>query len=254
MKVAELSRVLRAMRGSLVCHDDELWRMLAEGSRVRVQTVNLHHLALVTTDAAFRDATLEPDVYTADGWPVVAAIRALGVKPERVTGSRLVARLVDPEERGGGLTRIALVGCTEAVGDVFASRLSGAGRELVFREHGRADQWDAADLAASIALCTPDLVLVAVSPPGGEIVARDIRRAGFGDCSVIAVGGAVDMAVGVQSPAPALIGRIGFEWVWRMAHAPRRLARRYLIECLPVAVSILPRAVWAVRAEGRHGS
>jgi N-acetylglucosaminyldiphosphoundecaprenol N-acetyl-beta-D-mannosaminyltransferase len=38
---------------------------------------------------------------------------------------------------------------------------------------------------------------------------------------------------GTQRRAPAIMRRLGLEWLWRLASEPRRLFRRYLIESAP---------------------
>ncbi len=38
--------------------------------------------------------------------------------------------------------------------------------------------------------------------------------------------------------------RTGVEWIWRLVHEPRRLARRYLIEDLPFATRLLANVLF----------
>lgn len=48
------------------------------------------------------------------------------------------------------------------------------------------------------------------------------------NCFKIGVGAAFDFISGEVKSSPNWIHRIGFEWLWRLAHEPRRLSRRYL--------------------------
>src|SRR5690606_16922835 len=45
---------------------------------------------------------------------------------------------------------------------------------------------------------------------------------------LVAVGAAFDFHAGVQPQAPAAMQRNGLEWLFRLAHEPGRLWRRYL--------------------------
>jgi N-acetylglucosaminyldiphosphoundecaprenol N-acetyl-beta-D-mannosaminyltransferase len=52
-------------------------------------------------------------------------------------------------------------------------------------------------------------------------------------------GAIMDYHVGAQKPAPRWIGQIGMEWLYRLAHRPRTLFFRYLIEPLLLAVILM---------------
>ena len=49
-------------------------------------------------------------------------------------------------------------------------------------------------------------------------------------CVVFSVGAAFDYEAGVQIAAPRWIGRVGLEWLFRLAIDPRRLFYRYCVE------------------------
>jgi N-acetylglucosaminyldiphosphoundecaprenol N-acetyl-beta-D-mannosaminyltransferase len=55
---------------------------------------------------------------------------------------------------------------------------------------------------------------------------------------MVGVGVSFSFIAGVVSRAPLWMQRAGLEWVWRLAQEPRRLARRYLVDDLPFAVSL----------------
>jgi N-acetylglucosaminyldiphosphoundecaprenol N-acetyl-beta-D-mannosaminyltransferase len=63
-----------------------------------------------------------------------------------------------------------------------------------------------------------------------------------------AVGAAFDYEAGAQVAAPRWTGRVGLEWLFRLASQPRRLAYRYLVE----PWSLIP-AAWADIREARVG-
>ncbi|MBM3271646.1 MAG: WecB/TagA/CpsF family glycosyltransferase, partial [Candidatus Sericytochromatia bacterium] len=55
----------------------------------------------------------------------------------------------------------------------------------------------------------------------------------------IGVGASIDFLAGRVRRAPAWIGRLGLEWLFRLALEPRRLWRRYLLRDLPFLARLL---------------
>lgn len=215
----------------------------------RVMTVNLFHLVLFERDETFAKAFLSADGWTADGWPVQLLWRLAGTRAMRLTGSGLCRGLVGEDGSVVPGRRIALIGSRESTGDAFAGLLSSQGRTLVLREHRRVTDWDVGGLAAAVRKAGADLVLVAAGAPFCEVFAAALRRSV--PTAVVGVGGGVDMATGAQRAAPPSVSRARLEWLWRLAHDPARLWRRYLLDCLPF---LLLRAPAAVRRARRTGS
>ena len=48
-------------------------------------------------------------------------------------------------------------------------------------------------------------------------------------CALVGVGAAFDFLAGTKPQAPGWMQSGGLEWLFRLAHEPRRLARRYLV-------------------------
>ena len=220
--------------GRVVESMDALEQALGEGSPKRIQTLNLHHLDLFERHPSFREATRRAGAWTADGWPVELALRRFGSRTERVTGRELCGHLAYdrpslPAPRGSHSS-----GRPEESGDRFGELLARSGRELVVREHGAIADWWVEGLVGDVLARGATLVLVAVSPPDGELIAERVARLLTGHRSVvIGVGGAVDIAAGLRKTAPAAVSGAGLEWLWRLGQEPRRMASRYLRDGLP---------------------
>jgi N-acetylglucosaminyldiphosphoundecaprenol N-acetyl-beta-D-mannosaminyltransferase len=106
--------------------------------------------------------------------------------------------------------------------------------------HGPVADWDLEAIASLLESQSPDLVLVAVTPPTGEIVAAALFELLPGSSAAfVGVGGAVDMAVGIVKPTPESVSRSGLEWAWRLMLEPRRMWRRYLRDGLPTMTALL---------------
>lgn len=231
-------QLLNRLVTKCIISEEDLVRIVASRPCARIQTVNLHHLALAKHSPEFRAITSSADFVTADGWPIVSAMMGLGTRVQRVTGSEFTQRLLtDPRLLD---LRVGLLGASNESGDHFASKLSKVGQSLVFRDHGSRSDWVPADIADSLTTAGVELLLVAVTPPYGDEIAHRIHQAGFGG-TIMAVGGAVDMLVEARKPAPNLIKKLNSEWAFRLAQEPRRLFGRYILLCLPVFVmDVLP--------------
>lgn len=211
--------------------DAELDAALYDTQPKRVQTVNLHHLALAAKDPVFAATIEAADYITADGWPIVTLMRSRGINPDRVTGSELVERMVSSRKFHG--VRVAILGSDRKVGANFRGMLHNTGMVVEFRDHGRRDQWDPREIAQRLAEDDVELLLIAVTPPFGDRIGEAIRRCGYHGV-IVNVGGSVNMITGTAQMAPAWVRATKTEWVFRLVQEPRRLFRRYFIECLPV--------------------
>ncbi|MFC5344608.1 WecB/TagA/CpsF family glycosyltransferase [Brevundimonas staleyi] len=75
----------------------------------------------------------------------------------------------------------------------------------------------------------PHILFVGMGMPRQELWILDNLDA-LPDCAVFSVGAAFDYEAGEQKAAPRWMGRMGVEWLFRLLHDPKRLARRYLVE------------------------
>jgi exopolysaccharide biosynthesis WecB/TagA/CpsF family protein len=70
------------------------------------------------------------------------------------------------------------------------------------------------------------ICFVALGAPKQEIFAEFARRWAPG-VTFVCIGAALDFIGGGQSRAPQALQAAGLEWLWRLVHDPRRLAKRY---------------------------
>ena len=226
----------------------ELHHRLAHGRDQRVVTVNLFELHHYVRDPGYRALIDAADAWTADGWPVMRALRRIGIETERVTGSGLCLDLLGLPE-AADLRRVAVFGSEPHILAEYGRRLSEQGRELVHVDWGAYTDWTATRVAPALRQTQPDLVLVAVGTPQGVRVAERLEV--LAPCPVVAVGAGLGMAVGLERRAPRLLQDWHLEWTWRLVRDPERLWRRYLRECLPLVLP-LRRAADAVCERAPH--
>jgi N-acetylglucosaminyldiphosphoundecaprenol N-acetyl-beta-D-mannosaminyltransferase len=232
----KLNDLMLSLGPRLVRSQDAMTALALDGTPKRIQTVNVHHLYLARKSSAFESTIKRADYVTADGWPVAWALSGRGRSTARVTGADLVESIVTSNKSA----RLALIGASAEVGDGFASLLEPTSLQLVFREHGRASDWDSAGIVSQLNALSCELALVAVTPPLGDQIAENLRAAGF-QGTVVAVGGAIDMVTGEKRRAGGMWQRVGLEWAFRFLQEPKRLFVRYFVQCVPIlAIELLP--------------
>ncbi len=93
----------------------------------------------------------------------------------------------------------------------------------------------------------PDILFVGMGMPRQELWILNNLEA-LPNCVIFSVGAAFDYEAGAQAEAPRWMGRMGVEWLFRLVHDPKRLARRYLIEPWSLSGLIARDIVTALRA------
>jgi N-acetylglucosaminyldiphosphoundecaprenol N-acetyl-beta-D-mannosaminyltransferase len=191
-----------------------------------------HTVMATADDPALRAAVLGADFTVPDGQPLVWALRLLGhAIDDRVYGPDLMdhacARAAENGLRFylyGGRNQGALAQLARVL------RLRHPGLRIVggyvppFRDLTDAEE---EAVAGDIRRSGADVVWVGVGVPKQEKwMARMRHRL---DAPVlVGVGAAFDFHAGLIPQAPAAMQRVGLEWLFRLAHEPRRLWRRYL--------------------------
>ncbi|HUZ13452.1 MAG TPA: WecB/TagA/CpsF family glycosyltransferase [Caulobacteraceae bacterium] len=205
------------------------------GRKAIVGNQNLHSLCLSRTDAAMRDFFAAADLIEIDSMPLLQWGRLMGL---RLSEAHRCTYL-DWRERFWDLAarRRWRVFCLGAAAPTNAAALERLGRAfpgaVLGGRHGYFDHARGAHesraVVAAINAFRPDVLLVGMGMPLQEKWIAEH----YGDLVsgvVLSVGGAFDYEAGVQKPAPRIYGRLCLEWLYRLAHEPRRLGRRYLIE------------------------
>jgi N-acetylglucosaminyldiphosphoundecaprenol N-acetyl-beta-D-mannosaminyltransferase len=168
----------------------------------------------------------QADLQLADGWPIVAASRMLGVPlPERIAGIDLVDRLVSSDTEFS----VAILGGPSDAAVKLANVASRHNRVALVDELGPG--WDdpsrRSELVSRLRDASPNLTFVGIGAPRQELLAQELKGVVSGP--IICCGAAVEVLAGVRPRAPRLLQRLGLEWAFRLAIEPRRLARRYVL-------------------------
>jgi N-acetylglucosaminyldiphosphoundecaprenol N-acetyl-beta-D-mannosaminyltransferase len=202
------------------------------GHRGYVCVAATHTIVAAGDDRALRAAVLEADFTVPDGQPLVWALKLLGHDiDDRVYGpdlmDRACARAALTGQRFylyGGRNQGALAQLARVL------RLRHPGLQIVggyvppFRELTDAEE---EAVAADVRRSGADVVWVGIGVPKQEKWMARMRHR-LDAAVLVGVGAAFDFHAGLIPQAPALMQRVGLEWLFRLAHEPRRLWRRYL--------------------------
>ncbi|NEU13408.1 WecB/TagA/CpsF family glycosyltransferase [Methylobacterium sp. BTF04] len=204
----------------------------ATGPRL-VVTANMDHVITLSENPAFRKAYDGAAARTLDGMPLLWLAWLRGERgARRVTGHDLLATALC--EPWSAARRVYFICATEEIAEALTARVVAGGfpasavattvPPIGFEQdevYGRA-------LAAQVRAHETTLLVLGVGAPRSEIWVDRLGPA-LGAPIVLAVGDAVNVAAGLAPRAPVLMQRIGFEWLFRFAHAPRRLFHRYFV-------------------------
>jgi N-acetylglucosaminyldiphosphoundecaprenol N-acetyl-beta-D-mannosaminyltransferase len=191
-----------------------------------------HLVMAAQEDPVLRAAVLGSDLVVPDGQPLVWALKALGHDIEdRVYGPDLMDRACERAARTGrrmylygGRSHGALVQLTRNLRLRYSGLKIVGGHAPPFRALTEAEK---EAVAADIRRSHAEIVWVGIGVPKQELWMAEMTER-LPRCVLVGVGAAFDFHGGLIPQAPAWMQRNGLEWVFRLAHEPRRLWRRYL--------------------------
>lgn len=200
--------------------------------------VRLHHVVTVNPEfivearhnRLFRSALRAADLSTADGVGVVLAARLLGRRLRgRITGVDLVEGIAEAAGSDSAI-RLFLLGAGEGIAARAAAELKQRypGCVIAGSWSGSPSEVDFAVIQQQLAASRPNLLLVAFGHPKQDIwIARhQSELAAYGIVVAMGIGGALDYLAGAVPRAPALIRRVGLEWLFRLIRQPWRWRRQ----------------------------
>jgi N-acetylglucosaminyldiphosphoundecaprenol N-acetyl-beta-D-mannosaminyltransferase len=205
---------------------------VAAGRKGYVCVAAVHTVMACQEDPELRAAVNGASFTVPDGQPLVWAMNLLGHRlPDRVYGPELMERACERAAASGtriylygGRNQGALVQLTLNLRRRFPGLRIVGGYSPPFRELTPGEESQIVD---EINQSRADIVWVGIGVPKQEKwMARMRERL---DASVlVGVGAAFDFHAGLVPQAPEWMQRVGLEWVYRLAHEPRRLWKRYL--------------------------
>jgi N-acetylglucosaminyldiphosphoundecaprenol N-acetyl-beta-D-mannosaminyltransferase len=203
-------------------------RAIASGDYVQHMAINAAKLVAYQDDPRLREIVSECSLVNADGQAVVWASKLLGDPlPTRVAGVDLMQELLALAARKGYSVYI-LGAHAEVLGRAIGViREANPGLRIAGYRDGYFDDAEVDGVARAIRSSGAEILFVAMSSPRKEYFLGAYGRT-LGVPLVMGVGGSIDVIAGVTARAPALMQRLGLEWLFRLLQEPRRLASRYI--------------------------
>jgi N-acetylglucosaminyldiphosphoundecaprenol N-acetyl-beta-D-mannosaminyltransferase len=234
------------------CDEDGAVRAIESFLRSRperlhqVCTVNPEFVMEARRNPRFRRLLNSVDLATPDGVGIVAAARLLGTPIRgRATGVALVDRLAGISAQEG--YSLFLLGAGPGVAEEAAEALRG--RYPQVRIAGTyAGSPAASDLPAvleRLRSADPDVLLVAYGAPRQDLWIEEHKRVLPSSIKVaMGVGGVFNYLSGRAPLAPAVVRRIGLEWLYRLVTQPwrwKRILRVFAFGALAVREAVIRR-------------
>lgn len=219
----------------------DLHAIIAEATRCAARQIvanhNLHSVYLYHRDPEMRRFYASAHWVHIDGMPLVwlGCLLGQGLRREhRTTYVDWIGPLMNEAAENGW--RVFYLGSRPGVAergvDILRKRFSGlriAARDGYFDATTGSTQ--NRSVLEQIASFKPQLLMVGMGMPRQEKWILSNMES-LPSCVVLPCGAAIDYVAGEIATPPRWMGRLGVEWLYRLACEPRRLARRYLLEPL----------------------
>lgn len=231
---------------------------VVERRKTLIANHNLNSLYLIRREPAMRRFYELADLIEVDSRPLIAFARLLGLRSRafhRCTYLDWRDHFWSLADRHGW--RVMYIGGEANTVGTAAERLNARYPGAAIQAHHGffdVDPSSAAslDVLAEAKAFDPHILFVGMGMPRQELWIADNFQA-LPDSVIFSVGAAFDYEAGTQAAAPRWMGRVGLEWLFRLAHDPRRLWRRYLVESWRLTAPAL-RDIRSALARGLRSS
>jgi N-acetylglucosaminyldiphosphoundecaprenol N-acetyl-beta-D-mannosaminyltransferase len=218
--------------------------------RCFLSTPNMNWITISRTDPVFRASVLSSDLSVADGTPLIWVARLIGLRIERIAGSDLFETLMNG---AAGQLTVFFFGGPEGIARAACERvenLDGALRcnGYEYPGFGSVEQMSTPRILQKINHSGADMLNISLGARKGLLwITRNEQH--LTNPVVWHCGAVVNFAAGTITRAPALLSRLGFEWLWRIKQEPH-LWRRYFADLMTltglVTFRVIPCAVYQI--------
>jgi N-acetylglucosaminyldiphosphoundecaprenol N-acetyl-beta-D-mannosaminyltransferase len=217
----------------------ELVSIVSEAVQKRARAIvgnhNLHSLYVCFNEPRMRAFYSLSDYTHIDGMSIVVLGQLLGLPFERKHRTGYMDLLPDlAKEAAKRDWRVYYLGAKPGVAKKAAHALTIRYPGLQIRTHHghfNAEQagFENQTVLADIKAYDPDILMVGMGMPRQEVWVLENHKE-LTARAIFCCGALMDYVAGEIPTPPRWIGRIGFEWVYRLVSEPDRLWRRYLLE------------------------
>lgn len=192
---------------------------------------SVHQLMEAHADPVFAKISHEADFVTPDGLPITWALKWIyNINQERVAGMDLLPDLLKESEKSG--LKVFFYGSTQTMLDKTSDYLQQNYPNLQiaglysppFRALSAVEE---NEICSIINNSEANLVFVVLGCPKQEKWMAAMKSKI--NATLVGVGGALPVLVGLQKRAPLWMQKNGLEWFFRFLQEPDRLWKRYLV-------------------------
>jgi N-acetylglucosaminyldiphosphoundecaprenol N-acetyl-beta-D-mannosaminyltransferase len=204
-----------------------------------VVTPNVHHLVMLRDDPELREAYRKADYRICDSKIVQYASIFLGhpIK-EKISGSDLFPAFYD-YNKDNQKTKVFLLGAQPGIARQAQEKINQkVGREMIIDNYSpplgfEKDERECQKILQLIHASEATVLVLGLGTPKQEKWIIKYRDRLKKILIIFAIGATIDFEAGNKSRSPKWMSDVGLEWFYRLICEPKRLWRRYLIECLP---------------------
>jgi exopolysaccharide biosynthesis WecB/TagA/CpsF family protein len=204
-------------------------RLAGHGPPATLFFANAHSVNLTCQIPVFRAAVCAATLVLNDGVGMaIAGWLKRRPFPENLNGSDLSPALLEVAASEG--VPVYFLGAKPGVAQLAAETLRETIPGLVVAgvRDGYFTSLEASEVAAEVRASGAGMLLVGMGNPRQELWIAEYMEA-TGVQVAAAVGAFFDYASNTIPRARHWMNHLGVEWIWRLVHEPRRLARRYLL-------------------------
>ena len=206
-------------------------------------TLNIDILRCAYLSREFFNVLKTANLIFADGMPLVWLSKLKGQPlKERIAGRKIVYDLCKISNDKG--YKIFMLGAAQGVADCAKQKLEKRMPNIQIVGTYSPSKDELCNPESNIKIIEAinnsgaEILFVALGAPKQEMWIHNNLDA-LNSYIYIPCGGSIDFIAGVQKKCPEWIGNIGFEWLYRLSSAPKRLFRRYIINDLPFLMRLI---------------
>ncbi|ONM44057.1 glycosyltransferase [Halopseudomonas pachastrellae] len=197
------------------------------GDKIIRADINVGTITSSQSDKKLLDFINSCDIVNMDGAGALMGAAFLGLpRPERVTGVDLFLELLKVSEKNS--YPVYFLGATKDTLDLLVKKVKSKFPALDICGYHDGYFWGAEKkVIEDINNSQPKILFIGIKSPEKEYFQTDYKNAISANL-IMGVGGSFDVVSGKIKRAPALIQKLGLEWLYRIYQEPRRLLKRYL--------------------------
>lgn len=204
-----------------------------------VFTPNVDHIIKLQNDREFFKAYSIADYILCDSQILIYASRILGMPiKQKISGSDFFPAFYTYHKNNKGI-KIFLLGADKGVASKAQHKINTKiGRNIIVGAHSPSFGFEKNDkecmeIVEMIKQSGATVLAIGVGAPKQEKWIYKYKDKLLNIKIFLAIGATLDFEAGNIKRAPKWMSELGGEWLYRLLSEPKRLWKRYLIECLP---------------------